>query len=88
MRTSALIALTAALIFTAAPARAQTYDPAYPVCIQTYGYDGNSIECSFTSLAQCAASASGRAAQCITNPYYGGARAPAGPNARRQRRAY
>jgi len=24
-----------------APAQAQTYDPDYPVCIQTYGIDGN-----------------------------------------------
>ena len=88
MRIPALTVLTAAIIFTAAPARAQTYDPAYPVCLQTYGIDGGVIECGFNSLAQCAASASGRAAQCITNPYFGGARAPAGPNTRRQRGAY
>ena len=78
MRISALAVLTAAVLLTAAPARAQTYDPAYPVCIQTYGIDGSFIECSFNSLAQCAGSASGRAAQCITNPYFGGSRAPAG----------
>ena len=53
-----------------APARAQTYDPAFPVCLQTYGIDGNYIDCSFTSMDVCRASASGRAAQCITNPYY------------------
>ena len=53
-----------------ARASAQTYDPGYPVCIQTYGRDGNSIECGYTSLAQCNTSASGRAAQCITNPYF------------------
>ena len=86
MRIPVLPALTAALIFTPVPARAQTYDPAYPVCIQTYSRHGTSIQCSFTSLAQCAASASGRAAQCYTNPYY--ARATAGPNARRQRGTY
>jgi hypothetical protein len=85
MRISALVVLTAASLLTAAPARAQTYDPAYPVCIQTYGIDGGFIECSFNSLAQCAGSASGRAAQCITNPYFGGSRTPAG---RRPRGAY
>ena len=26
-----------------APAQAQTYDPHYPVCLQTYGIDGSSI---------------------------------------------
>ena len=86
MRIPALAALTAAALLTAAPARAQTYDPAYPVCIETYDSEGRIIECGFNSLAQCAASASGRAAQCITNPYFAGARAPAGP--RRQRGTY
>ena len=43
----------------AATARAQTYDPSYPVCLQTYGIDGSYIDCSFTSLAQ-----------CLTNPYF------------------
>jgi hypothetical protein len=55
---------------TSAPASAQTFDPGYPVCLQTYGRDGNSISCGYTSLAQCNASASGRAAQCIVNPYF------------------
>jgi hypothetical protein len=57
--------------FLAAPnALAQAYDPAYPVCQQSYGIGGTSISCSFTSLAQCQATASGRAAQCLTNPYF------------------
>jgi hypothetical protein len=55
-----------------APVHAQTYDPNFPVCIQTYGIDGNYIDCSYTSMEACRATASGRAAQCITNPYYGG----------------
>jgi hypothetical protein len=50
------------------PARAQTYDPNFPVCLQVYG-PINYYECRYTSLPQCAASASGRAAQCILNPY-------------------
>ncbi len=32
------------------PAAAQTYDQAYPVCLQAYGPSGNNIDCSYTSL--------------------------------------
>ena len=85
MRIPALAILGVAAVLTTAPARAQTYDPAYPVCIQVYDSDGGRILCGFNSLAQCAASASGQSAQCITNPYYGGAGAPI---SRRQRGAY
>ena len=55
------------------PAHAQTYAPGFPVCIQTYGISGNGIHCSYTSMDQCRASASGRAAQCISNPYFAAA---------------
>jgi hypothetical protein len=58
------------IILTAAPAQAQTYDPRYPVCMQVYSRDGSLIGCGYTSMAECAASASGRAAQCFTNPYF------------------
>lgn len=85
MRIPVLASLAIATVLTAAPARAQTYDPNYPVCLQTYGIDGGYIECGYTSQAQCAQSASGRAAQCITNPYFAGARAPAGQRDRRHR---
>ena len=85
MRIAALTVLTAAIAFTAAPARAQTYDPGYPVCIRTSGFGGSSIDCSFTSLPQCNATASGRAAQCFDNPYYGYGKTTAGPATRRRR---
>ncbi|SIO53510.1 Protein of unknown function [Bradyrhizobium erythrophlei] len=88
MRIPALGILTIVLLLTAEPARAQRYDPDYPVCLQTYGIGGDSIGCGYTSLAQCAQSASGRSAQCIVNPYFAGARAPAGANYRRHRGAY
>lgn len=58
-------------ILAAAPARAQTYDPRYPVCLQVYAPRGGYIECLYTSLAQCNATASGRAAQCYVNPFFG-----------------
>jgi Protein of unknown function (DUF3551) len=89
MRIPVLWILTIATVLTAVPARAQTYDPGYPVCLQTYGIGGGGyIDCSYTSLAQCAQSASGRAAQCINNPYFAGARVPAGSDTRRRRGAY
>jgi hypothetical protein len=82
----AILAITA--VMAAAPARSQVYDPAYPVCLQTYGIGGGYIGCGYSSLAQCNATASGRAAQCIANPYYAGARAQAGSNYRRGRGGY
>jgi hypothetical protein len=82
MRVLACTILTIGMMLGVVSARAQTYDPSYPVCLQTYGIDGGYIDCS--SLAQCAASASGRSAQCLTNPYFAqGARKPLG-----QRRVY
>jgi Protein of unknown function (DUF3551) len=57
-------------ILAVAAAQAQTYDPRYPVCMQVYSRDGSFIGCGYTSMAQCAASASGRAAQCFANPYF------------------
>jgi hypothetical protein len=70
MRILACTILAIGTMVVAAPARAQTYDPNYPVCLQTYAIGGGYIDCGFTSLAQCAASASGRAAQCLNNPYF------------------
>ncbi|HEV7823232.1 MAG TPA: DUF3551 domain-containing protein [Burkholderiales bacterium] len=73
MRTLAKLALALALILAAMSAQAQTYDPAYPICLQTFGRFGNAISCGYTSMPQCRWSASGRAAQCIVNPYFAGA---------------
>jgi len=52
------------------PAHGQTYGSHFPICLQSYSLGGRSIDCSYTSLAQCNASASGRAAQCSTNPFF------------------
>jgi hypothetical protein len=78
MRVMACTIPAIAAVLVAAHAPAQTYDPNFPVCLQTYAIGGGSIDCSFTSLAQCAASASGRAAQCLNNPYFaqGGRKLP------------
>ncbi len=79
-----MIPLVAVLIMAAlnAPARAQAYDPHYPVCLQTYGISGSGISCRYPSMEACQVSAMGRAAQCIANPYYGQA------GQRRRYRAY
>ena len=80
---SAILAI--ATVSTMPSARAQTYDPRYPVCLQIYqGYTDYYFECGYTSIPQCQMSASGRAAQCVVNPYY------AGPKRRvqKRRRAY
>jgi hypothetical protein len=60
-------------VVLAAPAKAQTYDPAYPVCLQIYqGFVDYYFECAYQTMGQCQASASGRSAACVVNPYYAG----------------
>jgi hypothetical protein len=86
MRILALAMLAIGALSTAAPARAQAYDPNFPVCLRIYGPIGYN-ECNYTSLAQCNASASGRSAQCIVNPFFANARAPVG-RSYRHRPAY
>jgi hypothetical protein len=85
MRILALTILAIVTVSATPSARAQTYDPSYPVCLQVYqGYTDYYFECAYTSLPQCQASASGRPAQCVVNPYYAGAKR----RERRQRRVY
>ena len=69
MRIVALSILAITAVSAAAPALAQTYDPDYPVCMRIYGPLSYN-QCSFTSLPQCRERASGRAAQCILNPFF------------------
>jgi hypothetical protein len=52
------------------------------------GFTDFYFECAYTSLAQCHMSASGRAAQCVINPYYAGAKASPGRRNRPHRRVY
>ena len=81
-----LATLAMATVSTIPATRAQTYDPRYPVCLQIYqGYTDYYFECAYTSLAQCRMSASGRAAQCVINPYYAGAKAKPGRRDRPRR---
>jgi hypothetical protein len=46
------------------PARAE----GYPVCLTGGGTD--TVQCDFTSLAQCQATASGGLGSCVTSPGY------------------
>jgi hypothetical protein len=77
MRSLAMTILAIGTIQLAGPAAAQTYGPDYPVCLHVYG-PVTYYECRYTSLPQCNASASGRAAQCVLNPYMASAEAPVG----------
>jgi hypothetical protein len=73
MLSSAILAVLAvSFAAMSKPAQAQTYDPRYPVCMTVYQgrFGGEWIDCSYASLPQCQASASGRAAMCGVNPYF------------------
>lgn len=87
MRIVALAGLAIGTIAAAVPARAQAWDPNYPVCLRVYGPTSYN-ECRYSSLAQCAGTASGRSAQCVVNPFFASAEAPIGRPYRRHRRVY
>jgi hypothetical protein len=87
MRVLILTMLTTVMGLMTVPLHAQTYDPNFPVCLHAFGREVEYFECSYTSLAQCAQSASGRNAMCIVNPYFPRAGAPADP-VQRSRRAH
>ena len=70
------------------PATAQTYDPAYPICLRVYDRGANYYQCSYTTLPQCKASASGRAADCFINPFFIGAQEPRNRYYSRRPRVY
>ena len=72
MRKAVILATAIAATAAVSPACAQMYDPAYPICLQTFGIAGNSVACDYTSMDQCRSSARGIAAQCIVNPYFAG----------------
>lgn len=69
-------------LLVSVPARAQTYDPSYPVCMQIYGQVGY-FDCRYTSLEQCKYLAVGRSATCVVNPYFPQKKPAAGPRPKR-----
>jgi hypothetical protein len=74
MRMATLAILPIFAVLTAAPAVAQNY----PFCMELYLRGSRSIECRFTSLAQCQATASGQAGSCSANPDYSNRQVPRG----------
>jgi hypothetical protein len=88
MRTaSAMLGLLAiSAISAVGPAPAQAgYD--YPVCLRVYG-PASYNECSYTSIAQCKATASGRAAECYPNAFAAYPEPAPGGRAYRRRGGY
>ena len=76
MRSLALTILTIGMVLTAGHVRAQTYDPAFPVCLYVVSYGTSPYyRCSYYTMDQCRASANGQ--MCSLNPYYAGAAASA-----------
>ena len=57
-------AMSAAAIAMPAAARE------FPYCIKGCDFGAGAGDCSFSSLAQCQATASGRDAYCAANPYF------------------
>jgi hypothetical protein len=87
MRVRVLALLVVGAACVAAPAQAQTYDPNYPFCVQVYqGFVDYYFDCTYRTMGQCQASASGRAASCVVNPYYAGPRGKPGTRHRRPHR--
>jgi hypothetical protein len=78
MRPARLALVAICLLLAGAPARAQTYDPSYPVCMQIYGPVGY-FDCRYTSLEQCRFLAVGRSATCVANPYFAQKKPPPRP---------
>lgn len=75
MRLPVLTLTAIAALFVATSASAQRYDPRYPVCMHIWsgsphGGASDWYDCSFTSIEQCRATASGLSAMCDVNPYY------------------
>jgi hypothetical protein len=62
----ALIAVSLMAAIDGASAAAENY----PFCIQGRDFGGGLGDCSFSSYAQCQATASGLSASCAANPYF------------------
>ena len=63
----ALLALMAGIAVSAAMAASPRE---FPYCIKGCDFGAGAGDCSFSTLAQCQATASGRDASCAANPYF------------------
>ena len=66
MRKTSLALVAAGVVSVAMPAAAREF----PYCIKGCDFGAGAGDCSFSSLAQCQATASGRDASCAANPYF------------------
>jgi len=66
MRRAWLALMAAGAVSVAMPAAAREF----PYCIKGCEFGAGAGDCSFSSLAQCQATASGRDASCAANPYF------------------
>jgi hypothetical protein len=66
MRKTSLALVAAGVVSVAMPAAARDF----PYCIKGCDFGAGAGDCSFSSLAQCQATASGRDASCAANPYF------------------
>ena len=66
MRRVWLALMAAGAVSVAMPAAAREF----PYCIKGCDFGAGAGDCSFSSLAQCQATASGRDASCAANPYF------------------
>jgi hypothetical protein len=66
MRRAWLALMAAGAVSVAMPAAAREF----PYCIKGCDFGAGGGDCSFSSLAQCQATASGRDAYCAANPYF------------------
>jgi len=67
MRRAWLALMAAGAVSVATPAAAAGE---FPYCIKGCDFSAGAGDCSFSSLAQCQATASGRDASCAANPYF------------------
>ena len=81
MRRAWLALMAAGAVSVATPAAAG----GFPYCIKGCDFGAGAGDCSFSSLAQCQATASGRDASCAANPYFN-AKADMQPDRSRQSR--
>jgi hypothetical protein len=68
MRRASLALMAGFVVATAVATPAAAGGMAY--CIKGCDFGGGAGDCSFSSLAQCQATASGRDATCASNPYF------------------
>lgn len=70
MRYNALFLFLASGLLIAGHSQARA-EIDYPYCMKVYNRDWY-VDCRFSTMAQCQASASGRSAECYRDPFYKG----------------